>query len=56
LGLALALPQIKSVDQLLQDRHLAAADLIDALTSIPGIELVRIRRQESRMAITLSSR
>jgi perosamine synthetase len=41
LGLALALPQIKSVDQLLQDRHLAAADLIDALTSIPGIELVR---------------
>jgi perosamine synthetase len=41
LGLALALPQIKSVDQLLQDRHLAAADLIDALKSIPGIELVR---------------
>lgn len=41
LGLALALPQIKSVDQLLQDRHLAATDLIDALTSIPGIELVR---------------
>lgn len=41
LALALALPQIKAVDQLLQDRHQAAADLIDALVSIPGIELVR---------------
>jgi perosamine synthetase len=41
LALALALPQIKAVDQLLQDRHQAAAGQIDAQTSIPGIELVR---------------
>jgi len=41
LGLALALPQIKTVDQLLHDRQLAATELIDALASIPGVELVR---------------
>lgn len=41
LGLALALPQIKTVDQLIEDRHKAAAVLVDALGSIPGIELVQ---------------
>jgi perosamine synthetase len=41
LALALALPQIKAVDQLLHDRQQAASGLIDALTSIPGIELAR---------------
>src|SRR6266567_1037533 len=41
LGLALALPQIKTVDQLVEDRQTAATVLIDALSSIPGIELVR---------------
>lgn len=41
LALALALPQIKTVDQLLEDRQKAAAVLIDALRTIPGIELVQ---------------
>jgi len=41
LGLALALPQIKTVDQLLEDRQAAATVLTEALRSIPGVELVR---------------
>jgi perosamine synthetase len=41
LGLALALPQIKTVDQLIEERQATAAVLVDALRSIPGIELVR---------------
>ena len=41
LGLALALPQIKTVDQLIEDRHKSAAILADALGSIPGVELVQ---------------
>jgi perosamine synthetase len=40
LGLALALPQIKFVDQLVENRHTTATILVDALRSIPGIELV----------------
>ena len=56
LALALALPQIKAVDQLLQDRHQAAADLIDALMSIPASNWYGTRSRESCMATTLSSR
>jgi perosamine synthetase len=41
LGLALALPQIKTVDQLIQDRQATATVLEDALRSVPGIELVQ---------------
>jgi perosamine synthetase len=41
LGLALALPQIKTVDQLIEDRQKSAAPLIDALQSVPGIEVVQ---------------
>lgn len=41
LGLALALPQIKTVDQLIEDRQKSAAALIDALRSVPGIEVVQ---------------
>ncbi len=41
LGLALALPQIKTVDQLVEDRQKSAAALIDALRSVPGIEVVQ---------------
>jgi perosamine synthetase len=41
LGLALALPQIKTVDELIEGRQKAAAVLIEALTAIPGAELVR---------------
>jgi dTDP-4-amino-4,6-dideoxygalactose transaminase len=41
LGLALALPQIKTVDQLIEDRQRSAKILIDALTSVPGIAVVR---------------
>jgi perosamine synthetase len=40
LGLALALPQIKTVDQLIEDRQKAASVLINALRSIPGVEVV----------------
>jgi perosamine synthetase len=41
LGLALALCQIKTVDQLIENRQKAANALIEALRSIPGIELVQ---------------
>lgn len=41
LGLALALPQIKTVDQLIEDRQKSAATLIEALRSIPGVEVVQ---------------
>ena len=41
LGLALALPQIKAVDQLIEDRQKSAAALIGALRSVPGIEVVQ---------------
>ena len=41
LGLALALPQIKTVDELIEGRHKAAAVLSDALAAIPGAELVQ---------------
>jgi perosamine synthetase len=41
LGLALALPQIKTVDQLLEGRQRSAEILIDALASVPGIAVVR---------------
>ena len=41
LGLALALQQIKTVDQLIENRQKAANALIEALRSIPGIELVQ---------------
>jgi perosamine synthetase len=40
LGLALALPQIKTVDQLLEGRERAAKLLIDALRGVPGIDVV----------------
>jgi perosamine synthetase len=40
LGLALALPQIKTVDQLLEGRARAAKLLIDALCGVPGIDVV----------------
>lgn len=41
LGLALALRQIKTVDQLIENRQKAANALIEAMESIPGIELVQ---------------
>ncbi len=41
LGLALALPQIKTVDELIEGRQKAAAVLIEALAAIPGAELVQ---------------
>ncbi len=41
LGLALALPQIKTVDQLIEGRNKAASVLTGALLSIPGLELVQ---------------
>jgi perosamine synthetase len=40
-GLALALRQINTVDQLIENRQKAANALIEALKSIPGIELVQ---------------
>lgn len=40
LGLAVALPQIKTVDQLIEGRNKAASVLTGALSSIPGLELV----------------
>jgi perosamine synthetase len=45
LGLALALPQIKTVDQLLEGRQQSAKILIDALTSISGIAVMRNSQQ-----------
>jgi perosamine synthetase len=44
LGLALALPQIETLDQVIEGRHKSAAMLIDALSSIPGVQVVA--RQE----------
>jgi perosamine synthetase len=41
LGLALALPQIKTVDQLVEDRQKSATVLIEALRSIPGVDVVQ---------------
>lgn len=41
LGLALALPQIRTVDQLIEDRQKTAAALIEALRSIPGVDVVQ---------------
>ncbi|HTW03241.1 MAG TPA: aminotransferase class I/II-fold pyridoxal phosphate-dependent enzyme [Streptosporangiaceae bacterium] len=41
LGLALALPQIKTVDQLIEDRQKTAAALIEALRSIPGVDVMQ---------------
>jgi perosamine synthetase len=41
LGLALALRQIKTVDQLIENRQKAANTLVEALRSVPGIELVQ---------------
>jgi perosamine synthetase len=44
LGLALALPQMETLDQLIEGRQKSAAVLIDALSSIPGVQIVA--RQE----------
>lgn len=41
LGLALALHQVKTVDQLIENRQKSANALIEALRTIPGIELVQ---------------
>jgi perosamine synthetase len=41
LGLALALPQIKTLDQVLVGRQKSATILMDALTAISGIELLQ---------------
>jgi perosamine synthetase len=44
LGLALALPQMERLDQVIEGRQKSAAMLIDALSSIPGVQI--LARQE----------
>jgi perosamine synthetase len=44
LGLALALPQMETLDQLIEGRQKSAAMLIDALLNIPGVRV--LARQE----------
>jgi perosamine synthetase len=45
LGLALALPQLETLDQVVEGRQKSAAMLVNALSSIPGVDVVA--RQES---------